>query len=276
MLHDKRVGFIGAGNMGEALVKGLLRSGLSKPDQLFCSDPRDQRRSQIEASYGVQTVADNIALVKQCDVIIYAVKPQSMGAVLKETVGALNDSKVIISIAAGVRLAAISALTKQPLRLVRAMPNVCVSIEAGATAVAPGEHARAADLELAQAIFNSVGRCVIVQSEQILDGVTGLSGSGPAYVFVILDALADAGVKVGLARNEAMLLAAQTLMGAAKLHLDTQVHPGQLKDMVTSPGGTTIAGLHALERGGIRCSLMDAVEAAALRAKELGELVRLG
>ena len=142
--------------------------------------------------------------------------------------------------------------------------------------MAPGEHAQAADLELAQTIFNSVGRCIIIHSEPLLDGVTGLSGSGPAYVFVILDALADAGVNVGLTRNEALLLAAQTLMGAAKMHLDTQMHPCQLRDMVTSPAGTTIAGLHALERGGIRNSLMNAVEAAAIRAKELGELVRLG
>lgn len=254
----------------------MLRSNLSTPEQLFCSDAREERRAELQSTYAIRTVADNIDLVRQCDVIIYAVKPQNMGTVIKETSAALDDSKVIISIAAGVPLKAIAALSGQPLRLVRAMPNVCVSVEAGATAVAPGEHAQKTDLELAQAIFNSVGRCIIVQSEHLLDGVTGLSGSGPAYVFVILDALADAGVKVGLARNEALLLAAQTLMGAAKLHLDTQMHPGQLRDLVTSPGGTTIAGLHALERGGVRASLMNAVETAALRAKELGEAVRLG
>jgi len=276
MLHGKHIGFIGAGSMGEALIKGLLRSKLSTPDQLFCSDAREERRAELQSTYAIRTVADNIDLVRQCDVIIYAVKPQNMGTVIKETAAALDDSKVIISIAAGVPLKAIAALAGQPLRLVRAMPNVCVSVEAGATAVAPGEHAQKGDLELAQAIFNSVGRCIIVQAEHLLDAVTGLSGSGPAYVFVILDALADAGVKVGLARNEALLLAAQTLMGAAKLHLDTEMHPGQLRDLVTSPGGTTIAGLHALERGGVRASLMDAVETAALRAKELGEAVRLG
>ena len=276
MLQGQHIGFIGAGNMGEALIKGLLRSGLSTPGQLFCSDAREDRRAELQATYAIRTVADNVELARQCDVIVYAVKPQTMGAVVKETAAALDGNKVIISIAAGVPLKAIAALAKQPLRLVRAMPNVCVSVEAGATAVAPGEHAQKADLELAQAIFNSVGRCIIVQSEHLLDGVTGLSGSGPAYVFVMLDALADAGVKVGLARNEALLLAAQTLMGAAKLHLDTQMHPGQLRDLVTSPGGTTIAGLHALERGGVRASLMNAVETAALRAKELGEAVRLG
>ena len=275
MLRDKKIGFIGAGNMGEALINGLLQSGLSISEKLYCSDARSERLAELQSRYGVQTVGDNCELTEQCDLIVLAVKPQSMGSVIQETAGALNDTKVVISIAAGVPLSAIAAVAGKPLRLVRAMPNVCVSVEAGATAVAPGEHARDGDLELAQAIFNSVGRCVIVLTESLLDGVTGLSGSGPAYVFVILDAMADAGVKVGLARPEALLLAAQTLMGAAKMHLETELHPGQLRDMVTSPGGTTIAGLHALEREGIRNAMMDAVEAATMRARELGELVRL-
>ncbi len=276
MLRDKHIGFIGTGNMGEALIKGLLQSGLSDSEQLCCSDARSERLAELQKRYGIQTIGDNSELAGKCDVVVYAVKPQVLGSVIKETAGALDDTKVVISIAAGVPLSAIATVAGKPLRLVRAMPNVCVSVEAGATAVAPGEHAKAGDLELAQAIFNSVGRCVIVQSEALLDGVTGLSGSGPAYIFVILDAMADAGVKVGLARNEALLLAAQTLMGAAKMHLETEMHPGQLRDMVTSPGGTTIAGLHALEREGIRNAMMNAVEAATMRAKELGELVRLG
>jgi pyrroline-5-carboxylate reductase len=275
MLRDKKIGFIGGGNMGEALIKGLLRSGLSDSGQLYCSDARSDRLAELQTRHGIRTTGDNAALAGQCDLVVYAVKPQVMGPVVKATAQALDQEKLVISIAAGVPLSAIAAVAGKPLRLVRAMPNVCVSVEAGATAVAPGEHAREGDLELAQAIFESVGRCVIVRNESLLDGVTGLSGSGPAYVFVILDAMADAGVKVGLARDEAMLLAAQTLMGAAKMHLDTEIHPGQLRDIVTSPGGTTIAGLHALERDGIRNAMMDAVEAATLRAKELGQLVRL-
>ena len=276
MLRDKHIGFIGTGNMGEALIKGLLQSGISNSGKLCCSDARSERLAELQKRYGIQTIDDNCELAGKCDVVVYAIKPQVLGSVIKETAGALDDTKVVISIAAGVPLSAIATVAGKPLRLVRAMPNVCVSVEAGATAVAPGEHAKAGDLELAQAIFNSVGRCVIVQSEALLDGVTGLSGSGPAYIFVILDAMADAGVKVGLTRNEALLLAAQTLMGAAKMHLETEMHPGQLRDMVTSPGGTTIAGLHALEREGIRNAMMNAVEAATMRAKELGELVRLG
>ena len=276
MLRDKHIGFIGTGNMGEALIKGLLQSGISNNEKLCCSDARSERLAELQKRYGIQTIDDNSELAGKCDVVVYAIKPQVLGSVIKETAGALDDTKVVISIAAGVPLSAIATVAGKPLRLVRAMPNVCVSVEAGATAVAPGEHAKAGDLELAQAIFNSVGRCVIVQSEALLDGVTGLSGSGPAYIFVILDAMADAGVKVGLTRNEALLLAAQTLMGAAKMHLETEMHPGQLRDMVTSPGGTTIAGLHALEREGIRNAMMNAVEAATMRAKELGELVLLG
>lgn len=276
MLGDKKIGFIGAGNMGEALIKALLRSDLTDSGQLCCSDARRERLAELQTRYDIETFGDNAELAGRCDVVVYAVKPQIMGAVIKETAEALNDKKVVISIAAGVPLTAIAAVAGKPLRLVRAMPNVCVSVETGATAVAPGEHAQDGDLELAQAIFESVGRCVIVQNEALLDGVTGLSGSGPAYAFVILDAMADAGVKVGLTRNDALLLAAQTLMGAAKMHLETELHPGRLRDMVTSPGGTTIAGLHALERGGIRNTMIDAVEAAAQRAKELGEMVRLG
>ena len=275
MLRDKHIGFIGTGNMGEALIKGLLQSAFrQRATVLF----RCTKRATCRAPKALwhSNHRRQFELAGKCDVVVYAVKPQVLGSVIKETAGALDDTKVVISIAAGVPLSAIATVAGKPLRLVRAMPNVCVSVEAGATAVAPGEHAKAGDLELAQAIFNSVGRCVIVQSEALLDGVTGLSGSGPAYIFVILDAMADAGVKVGLTRNEALLLAAQTMMGAAKMHLETEMHPGQLRDMVTSPGGTTIAGLHALEREGIRNAMMNAVEAATMRAKELGELVRLG
>ncbi|MFZ1983237.1 MAG: pyrroline-5-carboxylate reductase [Desulfatitalea sp.] len=273
-LKNMTIGFIGAGNMGEALISGLLSAGLSKPDQLFCADVRPERLQELQKHLGIQTRTDNIEVIRRADIIIFAVKPQSMEAVLKETAGGLDGSKVIISIAAGVPLATIAAHAAQPLRLVRAMPNVCVAVRAGATAIAAGPHARSEDLDLAAAIFGSVGRCIVVGAEHLLDGVTGLSGSGPAYVFLMIDALADAGVKVGLARKEALLLAAQTLLGAAQMHLSTGIHPGQLKDMVTSPAGTTIAALHALERGKLRATLMDAVEAATERARALGGAVR--
>jgi pyrroline-5-carboxylate reductase len=271
MLQNKVVGFIGAGNMAEALINGMLDAGLIGPDHLFCSDVNVERLRELHQRRGVQIGGDNLEVVRKADIIIYAVKPQVMDEVLKQTVPGLDRSKLVISIAAGVPLSAISDRSNEPLRLIRAMPNICVSVKAGATAIAPGNHARAEDLNLAQTVFNSVGRCVSVRSEHLLNAVTGLSGSGPAYVFLMMDALADAGVKNGLARTEALLLAAQTVLGAAQMQLERNIHPAQLKDMVTSPGGTTIAGLHALEKGGLRGIVMDAVEAAVQRAIELGK-----
>ena len=153
------------------------------------------------------------------------------------------------------------------------MPNVCVSVREGATAIAGGENCKNEDIELAMAIFKSVGRCIFLKENYLMDAITGLSGSGPAYIFMIVDAMADAGVKVGLSRKDAQLLASQTVLGAAKMLLETKIHPGQLKDMVTSPGGTAIAGLHTLEKGGLRTTLINGVEAATLRSKELGDLI---
>jgi pyrroline-5-carboxylate reductase len=273
MLNDKTVGFIGSGNMGEALISGLLGSQQSKPHQIICSDVRADRLEELHERFGIHTTQDNHEVIKRSQIVIYAVKPQIIADVLKETADDLNMDKVIISIAAGVPLAAIEALIKKDLRLIRAMPNVCVAVKEGATAIAAGAHCKKEDIDLAMAIFNSVGRCVFLKENYLMDAVTGLSGSGPAYIFMIVDALADAGVKVGLARKEAQLLASQTVLGAAKMLLETKMHPGQLKDMVTSPGGTSIAGLATLERGGLRTTLIDGVEAATLRSQELGDII---
>ena len=273
MLNDKTVGFIGSGNMGEALISGLLGSQQSRPQQIICSDVRADRLEELHERFGIHTTQDNHEVIKRSQIVIYAVKPQIIADVLKETADDLNMDKVIISIAAGVPLAAIEALIKKDLRLIRAMPNVCVAVKEGATAIAAGAHCKKEDIDLAMAIFNSVGRCVFLKENYLMDAVTGLSGSGPAYIFMIVDALADAGVKVGLARKEAQLLASQTVLGAAKMLLETKMHPGQLKDMVTSPGGTSIAGLATLERGGLRTTLIDGVEAATLRSQELGDII---
>jgi pyrroline-5-carboxylate reductase len=273
MLSNKTIGFIGSGNMGEALISGLLNSQLSGPDRIYCSDVRQDRLDELRQRFGVQVNLDNKAVIGSAEIIIYAVKPQIMAEVLKETADMLDESKVIISIAAGVPLAAIESLIKKNLRLIRAMPNVCVAVKEGATAIAAGAHTRPEDIETAMTIFNSVGRCVFLKENYLMDAITGLSGSGPAYIFMIVDALADAGVKVGLSRRDARVLASQTVLGAAKMLLETNTHPGQLKDMVTSPGGTAIAGLHTLEKGGLRTTLIDAVEAATLRSRELGEMM---
>lgn len=273
MLNDKIIGFIGSGNMGEALISGLLNSKLSIPDHIICSDVRADRLKELNEQFGIRTTEDNLDVVNQADIVIFAVKPQIIANVIKETADHLNMDKVVISIAAGVPLAAIESLIRKDLRLIRAMPNVCVAVKEGATAIAAGDHCKKEDIQLAMDIFESVGRCVFLKENYLLDAVTGLSGSGPAYFFMIVDALADAGVKVGLSRKEAQLLSSQTMLGAAKMLLETKIHPGQLKDMVTSPGGTSIAGLHTLERGSMRTTLIDAVEAATERSKELGEII---
>ena len=273
MLNNKTIGFIGAGNMAETLLSGLISSNQSKPENITCSDVRQTRLAELAKQYGIKTTTDNKAVIDASEIIVYAVKPQIMAEVFKETADILDLSKLIISIAAGVPLAAIEALVRKDLRLIRAMPNVCVAVKEGATAIAAGAHAEAQDIDMAMAIFNSVGRCIFLKENHLLDAVTGLSGSGPAYIFMIIDALADAGVKMGLSRLDARQLSAQTVLGAAKMLLETNLHPGQLKDMVTSPGGTAIAGLHTLEKGGLRTTLINGVEAATLRSKELGDMM---
>lgn len=273
MLNSKKIGFIGAGNMGEALISGLIGSGSAQAENIICSDVRDATLATLRETWGVQTTTDNNTVVDASDIIVYAVKPQIMATVLRETANRLDLSKLIISIAAGVPLAAIESCLEKDLRLIRVMPNVAVSVKEGAAAIASGAHATKEDIELTMSIFNSVGKSVFLGENYLLDAVTGLSGSGPAYIFLIVDALCDAGVKMGLHRQDASVLAIQTVLGAAKMLEETRLHPGQLKDMVTSPGGTAIAGLHTLEKGGLRTTLINAVEAATLRSKELGEMM---
>jgi len=272
MLKEKKIGVIGTGNMGEALISGLLHSRSSTPENIICSDIRKDKLKTVKEAYGVLTSGNNLNVVSASEIVIYAVKPQIMAQVLRETATSLDMSKLIISIAAGVPLSAIESCLNKDLRLVRVMPNIAASVKEGAAAIAPGKHALKDDLKVAKAIFDSVGKSVIIE-EELMDAITGLSGSGPAYIFLIVDALADAGVKMGLSREDALLLSTQTVLGAAKLLMETNEHPGKLKDRVTSPGGTAIAGLHTLEQGGLRTTLINAVEAATRRSKELGEMM---
>ncbi len=273
VLNHKKIGIIGAGNMGGALISGLVLSKATPPENVICSDLRLDVLEKIGETYGVQTTTDNEVLCKASEIIIYAVKPQILANVLDGTTSCLDSSKLVISVAAGVPMVAIESHLDKELRLVRAMPNIAASVKAGATAIAAGPHAQEGDIELAKAVFDSVGETIFIQENILMDAITGLSGSGPAYIFVIVEALADAGVKMGLARHEAQLLATQTVLGAAKLLKETGAHPGQLKDMVTSPGGTAIAGVHTLEKGGLRTTLINAVEAATERSRELGQLM---
>ena len=273
LLNEKKLCFLGSGNMGEALISGLVGSGAARPENIICTDIREHKLERISEAYGVRTGTDNVAAVKASEIIIYSVKPQIMADVLKETAPFLDMSKLIISIAAGVPMAAIESSLGKELRLIRVMPNICAAVKESASAIAAGKNAQQEDIDLAMAIFASVGKSVFIRENYLMDAVTGLSGSGPAYIFLIVDALADAGVKVGLSRSEALLLSTQTVLGAAKLLLETQDHPSQLKDKVTSPGGTAIAGIHTLEMGGLRTTLINAVESATQRSKELGDVM---
>ncbi len=269
VLAAHSIGFIGAGNMAEAMIRGLVEGGHVDAKQIVASGPRRERLDELAQRYAIEVTTDNSDIAKRCSLIVLAVKPQILAKVLREIGAGLEPGALVVSIAAGVDAATIEHAIADGVHVVRAMPNTPALVGAGATAIAAGKHASDADLATARALFDAVGITVVLDEGQ-LDAVTGLSGSGPAYIFLILEALADAGVKVGLARRIAQRLAAQTVMGSAKMLLDTDEHPGKLKDMVTSPGGTAIAGLHTLEQGGLRTTLINAVETATNRAKELG------
>ena len=271
-MKTKTLGFVGGGNMAEALVKGLLHAKVVPPEGIIVSDVKTERLAHFVELHGVRTTQDNHELVRTSDVIVLSVKPQVIDKVLALIGADVKSGQLVISVAAGVPVSAIEARLPEGAHVVRSMPNTPATVQAGATAIAPGTHATDDDLEVARSLFAAVGR-VVTLDETLLDAVTGLSGSGPAYVMLMIEALADGGVKVGLHRDTALLLAAQTVYGSAKLLLDTGEHPGRLKDMVTSPGGTAIAGLHTLESGGLRRTLIDAVEVATNRSAQLGELM---
>lgn len=269
-MQGKTVGFLGAGNMAGALIKGLLHAKALAPSAILTSDVKAERLTQLHTAHGIVTTTDNHELVRKCDVIVLAVKPQVIDKVLSAISPDVTKDKLVISVAAGVPIAVIEARLPAGTRVVRTMPNTPAIALAGATAISAGTHATEADLDTARSLFKAVGE-VVTLDEVLLDAVTGLSGSGPAYVMLMIEALADGGVKVGLHRDTALLLAAQTVYGSAKLLLESGEHPGRLKDQVTSPGGTAIAGLHTLESGGLRRTLIDAVEVATLRAQALGQ-----
>jgi pyrroline-5-carboxylate reductase len=264
-----RIGFLGAGRMAQALARGWLDAGLVRAEDCRASDPSEAARLAFFNATGCLAVADNPTVVLDSDLLVLAVKPQAMAALLAE-VRPLLRGPLVVSIAAGVTLRQLHDGLGDGCRLVRVMPNTPCLVGASASGYSPGEGATADDLARVDRLLNAVGRAFRLP-EVLLDAVTGLSGSGPAFVYLMIEALSDGGVRVGLPREAATALAAQTVLGAAKMVLETGQHPGALKDMVTSPGGTTIAGLHALERGGVRGALMDAVEAATRRATELGK-----
>ena len=269
MLKEKRIRMVGGGKMGGALVAGMISGGLVEPGDVVVADADTGRLDELARVYGVRVTADNRDAAGNADVLILAVKPQNMGAVLAELAAALPPAALVISIAAGISTAFIEERLFKGVRVIRVMPNMPALIGEGAAALCRGAFATGDDLNIARAIFAAVGITVEV-SEGLMDAVTGLSGSGPGYAFLIVEALTDAGVRMGLARDVALKLSAQTLLGAAKLCLRGDKHPAELRDMVASPGGTTLAGLKALEDGCFRATLKSAVEAATRRSAELG------
>jgi pyrroline-5-carboxylate reductase len=265
LLIGKRIGFIGGGNVAEALIKGLLANELS--DTLITvQEPLQLRRAYLEECYKVKVV-DRI---KGAEVLVLAIKPQIAGKVLPELREIVTPNTVVISVMAGITSAKIEEILGNESKVIRVMPNTPALVMAGASAISPGRNATSNDMQIATAMFSSVGITTVVD-ERLLDAVTGVSGSGPAYVMTFIEALADGGVKNGLARDTAFKLAGQTVLGTAKLCLESDEHPAVLRDKVASPGGTTIAAIHALEEGKLRATIIDAVDAAVRRSKELGK-----
>jgi pyrroline-5-carboxylate reductase len=264
------IGFLGAGKMATALAKGFIRAGLVSAKQVMGSDPVPAALASFGQQTGAKTSPSNAAVVKFAGVLVLAVKPDQVGGVLADIRDQFTGKHLLISIAAGMPLAKLEAGLPAQARLIRVMPNTPALVGASATAFALGKSALPQDGALAHKLFSAVGIAFQVK-EALLDAVTGLSGSGPAYGYLFIEGLSDGGVAAGLPRDIATKLAAQTLLGSAKMVLETGLHPGALKDMVTSPGGTTIEGLHELEKGKVRGTLISAVRAAAEKSKKLGQ-----
>jgi len=269
MLKGKKIAIIGGGKMGGVIINGIVSRQLAPAANVTVADKVRGCLLGLKDAYGIATTENNKKAAQAAIVVILAVKPQDMGNVLQELSPIIDNKKLVNSIAAGISTGFIEGCLKEGVRVIRVMPNTPALIGEGAAALTRGKNASEKDLELAELIFRALGITVVVK-EELMDAVTGLSGSGPAYGFLIIEALTDAGVLMGLGRDVALKLAAQTMLGAAKLCLQGGKHPAELKDMVTSPGGTTIAALKVLEDGKIRATLMAAVEAATLRSRELG------
>ncbi len=270
MSEKLQIGFLGAGKMATALAKGFIHAGLADAKQIIAGDPIEAARAAFAKEVGAKTTASNKDVAAFAGVLILAVKPDQVSGVLSEIRGHFTPKHLLISIAAGVPLAKLEDGLGAGARLIRVMPNTPALVGASATAFALGKSARPEDGELAQQLFSATGLAFQLK-ESLLDAVTGLSGSGPAYVYLFIEGLSDGGVAAGLPREVATRLAAQTVLGSAKMVLETGQHPGALKDMVTSPGGTTIEGLHELEKGKMRATLISAVRAATEKSKKLGQ-----
>ena len=268
MTNVQKIGFIGGGNMAEALIRGLLAGGFPV-DRVMAAEPSEQRRDHLQQEYGIELTVDNVELMNKCEIIVLSIKPQIADEVLEEISGSYRNDKLLVSILAGVPCNQIEKHFAGNPRLVRVMPNTPALVGEGASAICRGHHSTKEDLELVKQLFEAVGKVQVIDERQ-MDAATGLSGSGPAYVYTVIEALADGGVREGLRRDVAHALAVQTVVGAALMVRETGEHPAILRDRVCSPGGTAITGVSTLEKKGLRTTLMEAVSAAANRSRELG------
>ncbi len=265
-----RVAVLGAGKMGGILLQAFLKNNLLAPEQIFATVQHAERAQALSAQFGVEVTTDNLAAARQADVILLGVKPTQVPALIEEIKAALTPKKMVLSFAASVKTRNIEDGAGCELAVIRAMPNTPAMLAAGITALCSGRFVTTEQMAVAQRIFQTVGKTVVVD-EKHMDAVTGLSGSGPAFLYIIIEALAEAGVNVGLPRDVATLLAAQTTLGSARMVLETGYHPALLKDAVTTPAGCTVDGILELEEGGLRVTLIKAVKRATQRAKELAQ-----
>ncbi|HET7290293.1 MAG TPA: pyrroline-5-carboxylate reductase [Thermodesulfobacteriota bacterium] len=266
-----KIGFIGGGNMAEALIKGLISSGVYKKGDIIVSDNVKKRLDHLKAAYGVAVTQDNKVVASSSDIIVLSVKPNTVRKVVGEIKSRITAKKILISIAAGIPVSLISGVLKKKAKIVRVMPNTPALVLAGASALYCSPNLGEDEKERVKRIFEAVGIAYIIEDEKLLDTVTGLSGSGPAFVSMFIESLSDGGVKMGLPRDAALRLAAQTVYGTAKMIIEEMSHPAVLKDKVSSPGGTTIEGIHKLEAGGFRANVISAVEAATKRSRQLSK-----
>ncbi|MCL5267227.1 MAG: pyrroline-5-carboxylate reductase [Bacteroidetes bacterium] len=272
MLHDKTIGVIGAGHIGNAVIGGMLRAKLTSPKNIFVSRKNSENLEELSKTFGVHATTDNKKVARSAKILVIAVKPMNAKEVLSDIKEVIEPSHLIISVMAGIRTSFINSFLEVSCPVIRSMPNTPVLVDAGATAISKGSFANDEHLKIAHTIFKSVGTVEVVP-ESLLDAVTGLSGSGPAYIYMVIEAMTDGGVKMGIPRQIAFRLAAQTVFGASKLVIETGKHPAILKDEVTTPGGTAIAAVHELETHGLRTMLINAVSTATVRSKELSKII---
>jgi pyrroline-5-carboxylate reductase len=269
---DRPIAILGAGNMGSALMKGIIKAKLTPPKKIIACDVNFDKLQTLASEWKIRTTPDIKDAVKEADILLLCVKPQTLPQVLEIMKESIRPSHLVISIVAGMRISFIQQMLGMNLGIVRAMPNIAATVDEGAAAVAFGKHVTADQQKIATSIFEAVGEIVVVAEDQ-LDAVTGLSGSGPAYIYMIIEALIDGGVKMGLSRDISTKLAIQTVLGSAKLAKSSGLHPAILRDQVTTPGGTTINAIHELESHGLRSMLIDAVATATHRSEELSKLM---